>query len=93
MSAVDDGTARFEPAGELTLAAVKDWKPSLAAALESGRPAEVDLAGVTDVELPAVQLIISAQRAFAARGLAFSVRDGGDVLNAACRQAGIECWR
>jgi anti-anti-sigma regulatory factor len=76
--------------GEVTLLVARQWQQPLLQSLRAGRPAALDLSGAVEVDLPAVQLLLSARRSFAARNVEFSVSDPGGALQAACRRAGIE---
>jgi anti-sigma B factor antagonist len=86
----DEQTIRLEGSGELTLVTAQEWKPRLLEALGGGRAADVELSNVTEMDLPALQLLISARRTFASRALAFTITDPAGIFTAACNRAGIE---
>jgi anti-anti-sigma regulatory factor len=85
-----DERTSIEAAGEVTLVVARQWQEPLLQSLRAGRPAAVDFSGAVEVDLPAVQLLLSARRSFAARNVEFLVSDAGGVLESACRRAGIE---
>ncbi len=76
--------------GEVTLLVAREWREPLLQSLRAARAASIDFSGAVEVDLPAVQLLLSARRSFAARNVEFSVSDTGGALQAACRRAGIE---
>ena len=66
------GDAAFETAGQL--------RAVLLEALGAGAPSALELTGATELDLGLVQVIVSARRTFAARGVPLRVVDGPDGL-------------
>jgi anti-anti-sigma regulatory factor len=60
-------------------------------ALAARTPAGVDLSSATAVDVPVLQLLLSARRSFDARGVGFELADPSGVFPEACRQAGMDC--
>ena len=89
--AAADGTGNAVALPDIfDLHAAESLHPALCARLASGGPVVVDAAAVARVGTPGVQLLITAQRAAQARGVAFAVRAPSAVFAAAVRDLGAD---
>jgi anti-anti-sigma regulatory factor len=59
--------------GEVDIGCAAELKRGLVAALESGKPVRVDLAGATDLDVTALQLLWAAGRKAAGSGIGFAL--------------------
>lgn len=76
--------------GTITLPNIAEPRTTLLQALDNDAPALIDIDGVTEADLSFVQLIESARRTFAERGLALSLRSAaGEAVLPVLRRGGF----
>ena len=79
--------------GEATIFMAAELKKALLEAVGSGREVRVNLEGVTEVDLTALQLLWAAEREARAVGGKFSLAGGlPQEVAAALREAGLESF-
>ena len=77
--------------GEVNIFCAAELKKSLMEALESGKELRVDLEGVTEVDITALQLLRAAENAATASGTGFTVQGSiSEDASAALSDLGIE---
>ena len=83
--------ARLRLQGDLVIESAVELQALLQEALRSGEPTQLDLEGVTQVDVTGLQLLTAVERAAEARGLAW-VRSGAvpESLRQAVEDAGWE---
>uniref|UniRef100_C6E3S6 Anti-sigma-factor antagonist n=1 Tax=Geobacter sp. (strain M21) TaxID=443144 RepID=C6E3S6_GEOSM len=76
--------------GAMTIGQASELKAGLLKAFETGKPVEIQLAGVTEVDVTGLQLICSAHRSSLQRGCALQVSGtDSEGLSHAARMAGM----
>ncbi|ACH39944.1 STAS domain protein [Citrifermentans bemidjiense Bem] len=76
--------------GAMTIGQASELKAGLLKAFETGKPVEIQLAGVTEVDVTGLQLICSAHRSSVERGCALTVSGAeAEDLSRVARQAGM----
>ena len=83
-------SARLELDGELTIAVAAEQQARLRAFLRQGAAAaEIDLAGVTDLDTAGLQLLLAARREAAQLGTALTFREPSRAVRDVFATAGL----
>jgi len=64
--------------GSLTVAQAAEFKKALLETLGTATELQVDLSGITEIDLTGLQLLCAAHQSAQASGMVFSVNDGGN---------------
>jgi anti-anti-sigma regulatory factor len=74
-----DTEIRIAIAGDLTLNSAQQLRTELLECFGSGKAAEIDLAGVTEIDLACLQVLLAAQNSFARHSRRLVIREGDRV--------------
>ncbi|MBU5612962.1 STAS domain-containing protein [Geomonas azotofigens] len=75
--------------GEMTIANVGELRERLLQAFAAGKPVELSVAGLTDIDVTGLQLLCSCHRTSVARGLPCTVTGRNEALAATAAVAGM----
>jgi anti-anti-sigma regulatory factor len=86
-----EGRVELKVSGRLTVAAAAEFKEALQGALAEAVELEVDLTGVTEIDLTGLQLICAAHGSAEDAGKSFRVEEGdNEVLGTVAAEAGFQ---
>ncbi len=71
---------RLELSGEVELVDAAELRTGFLDALGAAKLTIVDLTGATNIDLPCIQLLISARRTFARHGVALEISDSDEQI-------------
>jgi len=83
-----EGAQHMRVDGELSLASAGRMKSALLQLAASGGPAVINLAGITRIDLPGLQLLCSAHRTFCARNANFELSESSEEVRRTASDAG-----
>ncbi|MBJ6799882.1 STAS domain-containing protein [Geomonas propionica] len=75
--------------GEMTIGNVGELRKRLLQAFAGGKPVELSLAGLTEVDVTGLQLLCSCHRTSVQQGIPCTVTGGSEVLAAIAEEAGM----
>jgi anti-anti-sigma factor len=84
------GNQVIHAAGALSAATAGDMKDVLLAALEAGGPTVLDISGITEIDLPGLQLLCSAHQTFKRQDTVFRIEGRTEAVRSTACDAGYQ---